>query len=90
MLFLQAKFMWKYVHSCQPQSINEIFNNIVKIEKSKPDRLFLPYRRTNIGQRFISYDGIKLWNEGIPSDIKAKNKISKFLSAYKKHLLSEI
>ena len=89
-LFLQAKFMWKFVHGCLPQSINEIFNNNVKNEKSKTDRLFLPYRRTNIGQRFLSYGGIKLWNEGVPSDIKAKSKISDFLSAYNKHLLSEI
>ena len=47
------------------ESINEIFNNFAKNEKSTPDRLFLPYQRTDIGQQFISYDGIKLWDEGI-------------------------
>ena len=82
--------MWKFVHGCVPEGVNEIFNNNVKNEKSKTDRLFLPYRRTNIGPRFIFYSGIKLWNEGIPSDIKAKNEIAEFLSAYNKHLLSEI
>ena len=34
------------------------------------NKLYLLFRRTTLGQRFITYYGIKLWNEKIPENIK--------------------
>ena len=89
--YLQAKFMWKYVHLLHPDSIQEIFDttNHQNLETSLV-KLYLPFKRTTLGQRFISYSGIKLWNQEVPKNVKETPYLNSFLGSYKKYLLENM
>ena len=43
--------------------------------------------RTNIGRDSLAYQGIKLWNKGIPETIKKSTKYNSFYKELKQHLL---
>ena len=43
--------------------------------------------RTNIGKASIAYQGIKLWNKGIPETIEKSTKYGSFSKELKQHLL---
>ena len=90
-----SKFMWKYVHNQHPKCILTLFetnpnpkaNQYITRQMSQGN-LYIPFRRTKIGQHFITYSGVKLWNENIPIKIKENVHLPAFLKEYKSHLLS--
>ncbi len=91
--FKQAKFMFKYVQNLHPECIQNIYEtNEQSFERNarqnKKGNLFLPFRRTSRGQRFITYTGIKLWNNSIPHKIRTIPHFHNFLKEYKSHLLT--
>ena len=86
----QGKFIWKLTHNFQPDCIQDIFHtNSSKAVKNNEDnnRFILPSFRTNIGSTSLAYQGIKLWNKGIPGTIKKSAKYSSFSKELKQHLL---
>ena len=69
----QGKFIWKLTHNQHPDCIKDIFhtNSSIAINNNKDNtRFILASFRTNIGRAPLSYQGIKLWNKGIPETIK--------------------
>ena len=82
--FLLAKFMWKYVNNLHPPSVLNIFKtkNNNKTLNHHNHKLMLPFCRTSLGQRFITYKGVKTWNNDVPIDIKDLS-LSQFLNKLK-------
>ena len=80
--------MWKHYYHQLPNCISEVFinNQILNLHKKDAYTFFLPYRRTYSGQRFITYNGIKLWNNEIPKNVRENNNLSFFLKSYKEFL----
>ena len=61
--------------------IQDIFhtNSSTAINNNEDNnRFILPSFRTNIGRASLAYQGIKLWNKGIPETIKKSAKCSSF------------
>ena len=87
---LQGKFMWNLINDNLPKPLiehfplkyNEAINNQQK-------RLIIPYHRTAIGKRSLSYSGHVLWNQDIPENIKNKKSDKSFVKAYKQYLLNK-
>ena len=86
----QRKFIWKLTHNLHPDCIQDIFhtNSSTAINNNEDNnRFILPSFRTNIGRASLAYQGIKLWNKGIPETIKKSAKYSSFSKELKQHLL---
>ena len=86
----QGKFIWKLAHNLHPDCIQDIFhtNSSTAINNNEDNnRFILPSFRTNIGRASLAYQGIKLWNKGIPETIKNSAKYSSFSKELKQHLL---
>ena len=49
----------------------------------------LPRARTNFRKQFISFTGVKLWNDEIPGKIQSQLKLSAFIRQYKSYLFNE-
>ena len=65
-----AKLLWKADNHLLPPTVNSIFN------KSRKDNSFhVPYRRINLTQHCISYQGTQVWNR-IPLRIRSANTIN--------------
>ena len=75
---IQGKFMWNHVHSLHPKCIQEIFSKRVNDDEKNKLKVFLPFCRTSLGQRFITYSGPKLWNNHISDEMKQKPSLSTF------------
>ena len=45
--------------------------------------------RANIGKTTFAYQGVKLWNKGIPETIKKSIRYCSFSKELKQHLLEE-
>ena len=76
---LRGKFMWSLTNHKLPTSIIEQsplkYNEAINSQK---DKLIIPYFRTPIGKRSLSYSSIHLWNYEIPSNIKCKESSKSF------------
>ena len=85
---LRGKFMWNLTNHKLPTSIIEQFplkyNQAINSQK---DKLIIPYFRTSIGKRSLSYSSLHLWNYEIPSNIKCKESSKSFSKAYEGYLL---
>ena len=76
---LRGKFMWSLTNYKLPTSIIEQFPlKYNKAINSQKDKLIIPYFRTSIGKRSLSYSSIHLWNYEIPSNIKCKESSKSF------------
>ena len=86
-----ACFIWKYVNDLLPSSINKIFKkqniNTYIIDRRNQPKLPIPYCRTSMAQRCITYNGIKQWNFDVPTKIADSKSLSSFRSLLKSHLL---
>ena len=85
----QGKFIWKLTHNQHPDCIQDIFhtNSSTAINNNEDNnRFILPSFRTNIGRASLAYQGIKLWNKGIPETIKKSAKYSSFSKELKQHI----
>ena len=88
----QGKCIWKLTQNQHPDCIQAIYqtNSSTAINNKKDNnRFILPSFRTNIGRASLAYQGIKLWNKGIPETIKKSTKYSSFSKELKQHLLEE-
>ena len=86
----QEKFIWKLTHNQHTDCIQDIFhiNSSTAINNNEVNNRFIsPSFRTNIGRASLAYQGIKLWNKGIPETIKKSAKYSSFSKELKQHLL---
>ena len=88
----QRKFIWKLTQNQHPDCTQAIYhtNSSTAINNNESNNSFvLPPFRTNYGRASIAYQGIKLWNKGIPKTIKKSTKYSSFYNELKEHLLEE-
>ena len=71
----QGKFIWKLTHNQHPDCMQAIYhtNSSTAIN--------------NIGRASLAYQGIKLWNKGIPETIKKSATYSSFSKKLKRHYL---
>ena len=81
---------FNFVNNTCPYYLNEIFefaphcrigtrNNFSKLKN--------PFRKTNMGQKAISYIGPSIWNS-LPDSIKRANSLNTFKHNVKKHYLT--
>ena len=57
----QGKFRWKLVNSEQPKCLKEIFPLEIDEAINNPNnKMIIPYRRTIIGKRSLSYEGFEM------------------------------
>ena len=93
--FLLGKFIWKLINIKLPESVNDIFINHGAVLSDREQdqvklKIMLPHhQRTNLGLNFVIYSGVKLWNQGIPIDIKKSIKMDHFRTELKSFLLKE-
>ena len=82
--------IYNFVNNTCPYYLNEIFefaphcrigtrNNFSKLKN--------PFRKTNMGQKAISYIGPSIWNS-LPDSIKRANSLNTFKHNVKKHYLT--
>ena len=92
--YLMGKFLWRLIHGIQPDTTKKLFidhgatlsNNI-----NNHFRMKLPYQKTNYGQNFIIFNGIKNWNQYISNHITKITKKNNFQKKnYKSFLLSSL
>ena len=77
----QGKFIWKLTQNQHLHCIQAIYhaNSSTAISNNEGNnRFILPSFRTNIDRASLAYQGIKLWNKGIPETIKKSTKYSPF------------
>ena len=86
------KFVYKFRVKLLPSSFADYFHSAPEIHNkptrfSKSNNLVLPTFYTSAAQRFIRYQGCKIWNE-LPAEIKNKNRINckTFLKHLRMHL----
>ena len=70
---LQGKFMWKLINDEHPKSIKDKFpiKKSTAINNHNQNKLIVPFYRTTIGTSSLSSQGIKLWNNEIPTHKKS-------------------
>ena len=86
----QGKFIWKLTQNHHPDFIQDIYHtNASRAINTSYDnnRFILPSFRINIGRALLAYQGIRLWDKGIPETIKTSAKYSSFSKELKQHLL---
>ena len=86
-----AKLMYKIHNNVLSFANLDKFNQIKnccshKTRLSHKSNFFLPRTRTRLGQKSLSYEGIKIWNE-IPNSMKEVS-FHRFKKAVKAHFLS--
>ena len=84
--------MWKLSAKKHPDSTIEQFplHFNETINNTNNEKLIIPYYRTPIGKKSLSYQGYKIWNHEITANIKNKESYSNFAKNYHKYLLDEI
>ena len=90
--YLEIKFIWKILNRTTliPNGIMNIFTSHGSVHKlSNALKLHLPFKRTDHGQNYITYSGIKQWNS-IPKNIRCITSTQLFKKSLKMHLLSNI
>ena len=93
--YLQSKFIWQLLNIEIPQSIMDIFNSLNTLPKdgtvnAEIKRMNLPYRRTEVAKKFLTFNSIMDWNRNIPSNIKILTSKRLFLAKLKEFLLTEL
>ena len=84
-----CKFIWKFVNSQLPASINSLFitHQIHYASRHVNELKFnLPYKRTSLGTSFLFYSGIKNWNN-LPLSVKSTKSLNNFKNKLKTLLL---
>jgi hypothetical protein len=79
--FRYGKFFWKLMNNELPESLKSSFrfNERTRFTAQNP--------RLELNQRFVTYSGMKLWNDDIPICIKSKKSYKSFSKNYYKHLI---
>ena len=81
-----GKLLWQAKNGFLPESTVDIYlNHGVLANSRNPDKLILPYRRTDIGKSFFTFKGVKIWNN-IPEHLTCCKTIKAFKTSYKEYL----
>ena len=88
----QDKFMRKLVNNQEPKCVKEKFPFKINEAINNPNnnKMIIPYRRTTIGKRSLSYKGYKLWNLEIPDYIRTQKTLRRFSRSYYAYLIGNI
>ena len=87
--YSQSKFFWKMKNGYLPSVTNEIFKTQnVSVNLRNPDRYVLPYKRLEIGQKFLTYSGIETWNE-LPNGLINKTTMNAFKESYNEYVFGQ-
>ena len=81
--FKYAKFMWKLKNGVLPNCLTFNFTPSVRTQYS------MSFSRLESVNRFILYEGPKIWN-GLPANITNKPSITSFSNSLKSHILSSL
>ena len=84
--------MWKVEYNFLPNAIMANFNTYSSeiITRLNMNKIRLPNPRLNIAKRLITLEGIKLWNNEIPNDLKHSTSLRTFTKKYRSFLLSQL
>ena len=90
--------MWKLFNKKLPHNMLQLFTDHGATPKGRiiintdHTKLFLPYQRTDYGQKFIIYSGVKLWNctvsKLLANDPNVTKSIFIFKTVLKNYLLN--
>ena len=89
----QSKFIWKYVNSKQPPSINDEFekSNVYMSTFFHDDKkLNLPSKRTDYGLSSLFYSGVKVWNTFLNRDIRTVTSLNSLKKQTKTLLVNSL
>ena len=84
--------VFKYVNNTCPYHMKEVFEYASQGRISSRNnyaRLKVPFRKTTMGQKSLSYIGPSVWNK-LPSSMKRNISLNKFKHDVKKHYLREL
>ena len=88
---LHGKIRWKLINEEHPKSIKDKFSlkKSTAINNHNQNKLIVPFYRTTIGTSSLSSQGIKLWNNEIPEQVKNASSSKCFVKKYQEHLFSQ-
>ena len=84
--------VFKYVNNACPYYMKEVFEYASQGRISSRNnyaRLKVPFRKTTMGQKSLSYIGPSVWNK-LPSSMKRNISLDKFKHDVKKYYLREL
>ena len=84
--------VFKYVNNACPYYMKEVFEYASQGRISSRNnyaKLKVPFRKTTMGQKSLSYIGPSVWNK-LPSLMKRNISLNKFKHDVKKHYLREL
>ena len=83
--------VFKFFDGSAPSYMSEMFLPIgqSRITRRSKDKLNQPFRKTNIGQNFLSYLGPKIWNN-LPSELKSATNINSFKNKIKDKFFNDL
>ena len=84
--------VFKYVNKACPYYMKEVFEYASQGRISSRNnyaKLKVPFRKTTMGQKSLSYIGPSVWNK-LPSSMKKNISLNKFKHDVKKHYLQEL
>ena len=85
-----ATSVFKYWKGTSPFYVNELFVSSRNIFKARPHMaLEIPLRKSNLGQKSISFMGPSIWNKS-SNDLKLLNTATWFNRNYKKLVLKDL
>ena len=84
LMLTSGKTIWKASNSLLPPTINSYLH-----KRENSNSYYVPYRRIEIAQNCLSYQGIKAWNK-IPENIQTATSLNSFKHKYKEHLLNTL
>ena len=83
--------VYKYFNKIAPSYVNDLFlrsRNLYNTRRSHT-ALDIPLKKSNTGQKSISYLGPSLWNK-LDSGLKIAPSATSFTHSYKKHVLKDL
>ena len=84
--------VFKYVNNVCPYYMKEVFEYVSQrriISRSNYAGLKIPFRKTTMMQKSLSYIGPSVWNK-LPSSMKRNIRLNTFKHDVKKHYLQEL
>ena len=84
--------VFKYVNKARPYYMKEVFEYASQGRISSRNnyaKLKVPFCKTTMGQKSLSYIGPSVWNK-LPSSMKRNISLNKFKHDVKKHYLREL
>ena len=84
-----GKLIWKLKNMFLPETTCEVFvSHRVSCNQRSENKYILPFRSSLIGKRFVTYDGLKIWN-AIPEHISKCSFYNVFKKSFQSFLLLE-